>query len=222
MSIILKRSQLNKRYGLKPNQWRDRHDDVMKYLQGFMDITEQVSDTGRFKYVIEGDLPEKGSIPPLPRRGYDAEEDYVDFIIKDLGTEYRPNSKTREAKRAILEFAGSKYGHTSEEYVRKNYAGPAMDRYGEKSGKRVWVDTRDYSPLNEQQLSFLQENLDKQCPYTRKELLTMVGQKQEFELAQVRGNFGKVLNEFKDKYGFMPYCAQEWKAKLKVEIKIAE
>lgn len=92
-----------------------------------------------------------GEYAPLPRKSekQTAQKiaDYESYVKTHLSKNFVPESKMRMARNAIEDFSGEKYGHTSSEGVARRYAGPAMEKLGEKSEERVWVDSASYMEL---------------------------------------------------------------------------
>ena len=136
--INISRSELNKKYNIDSHLWTRRHDDLLNYLQDFMDITEIKSDTNRYTYEIEGEMPD--TIPPFLRKSEleQKKKDYELYTIKALGTEFKPNSKSKIAREAIRDFGQDKYGHKSQEAVVKRYIKEPFDKYGVSDGNKYW------------------------------------------------------------------------------------
>lgn len=77
-------------------------------------------------------------------------KDYSDYTIAALGTEYKPNSKTKVARDAINSFGRSKYHHSSYEAVAKRYIKEPFDEYGETNNQYFWVWYSTYEKLAEE------------------------------------------------------------------------
>ena len=167
--INISRSELNKKYNIDSHLWTRRHDDLLDYLQDFMNIKEIKSKKGRYTYEIEGEMPE--SIPKLPRKCNleQKKKDYEDFTIKALGTEFKPNSKSKIAREALSSFGNEKYGHYSQESVVKRYVKEPFDKYGVTNNHQVWVDYKTYKPLSAEVLTdwrsiLKEERIDEALP----------------------------------------------------------
>ena len=128
--MIFSRKELSQLYNITKYNQDKRHDEVITYLQDFMDITEIKSEKGTYKYEIKGIIPD--SIPSLPRKNQmeKAKKDYELYTIKALGTEFKPNSKSKIAREAIRDFGQEQYGHKSQEAVVKRYIKEPFDKYG--------------------------------------------------------------------------------------------
>ena len=79
-------------------------------------------------------------------------QDYTQFTIAALGTEFKPNSKSKVARDAIAAFGKDKYSHTNNEAVCKRYIKGPFDIYGETNNKTVWVYYSTYEPLDNETL----------------------------------------------------------------------
>ena len=81
-----------------------------------------------------------GAYEPLPRKVNTQElqlkkqQDYTTFTIAALGTEFKPNSKAKVAREAIVSFGAERYGHENVKYVTNTFVKPAFDTYGESNG----------------------------------------------------------------------------------------
>lgn len=156
-----------------------------------------------------------GEYTPLPRKSekQTAQKiaDYESYVKTHLSKNFVPESKMRMARNAIEDFSGEKYGHTSSEGVARRYAGPAMEKLGEKSEERVWVDSASYMELTPQLLSLWREILHKY----------KIGQEEAANAFYVSASGGDIskeltayklaLSKFKDVTGIVPICVRKWR-----------
>lgn len=212
--ITLKRSQLNKKYGLSKNQWTRRHDDVMEYLSEFMNITQVVSDSGRFSYQVEGEMPQ--SIPPLPEKRVRQErtQRYKKYILtKQLTLDFKPNSKAKVARDAQRDFARREYGHESIPSIVRNYTAPIMDKYGEESKDHVWVRFDNYKPLTEDELNDLKYFFKAENMAEEEMACAWVKENQGQDVTKEKESFQRAVQRFIFLHGFRPVLASKWRLK---------
>lgn len=212
MVTTLTRPQINTLAGLTAKHWERRHDEVMIYLNEFMNVTERC-DKKRYYYDIEGEVPE--SIPKMPRKSNMAQKiaDYTEYTIAALGTEFKPNSKVRIAQDAIDDFSYEKYGHYCKQTVARRFVGPVMDEKGEKSKDMYWVDYNTYEIITDEQLIRLKE-LFKQERITEKEMANAFIKSQQGEdISQESTSFQRAISLFKDEFGFTPIKVYQWRVK---------
>ena len=209
--INISRSELNKKYNIDSHLWTRRHDDLLDYLQDFMNIKEIKSKKGRYTYEIEGEMPE--SIPKLPRKCNleQKKKDYEDFTIKALGTEFKPNSKSKIAREALSSFGNEKYGHYSQESVVKRYVKEPFDKYGVTNNHQVWVDYKTYKPLSAEVLTdwrsiLKEERIDEAAAKA------FYREQQGEDISQEKSFYKCALERFKAKYNTMPILVKEWRA----------
>ena len=155
------------------------------------DIKEIKSESGRYTYEIEGEMPE--SIPKLPRKCNleQKKKDYEDFTIKALGTEFKPNSKSKIAREAISSFGREKYGHYSQESVVKIYI-------KEPLSAEVLADWRNI---------LKEERIDEAAAAK-----AFYREQQGEDISQEKSFYKCALERFKAKYNTMPILVKEWRA----------
>lgn len=209
---ILTKGQINEICPFTESQWRRRREDILEHLKDFMDVKEQKTDTGRYEYVVKGEVPK--SIPPLPRKSQMTEKkkEYEEYTIRALGTEFKPNSKARIAREAISDFGHYKYGHENPESVSKRYIKEPFEKYGETNNKRVWVDYLSYEPLPEDTLIrwreiLKEEKIDEQAAAAA----FYKAQHGDGDISKEKGYYQKALGRFKDEFKYMPVLVSEWK-----------
>ena len=209
----LSRTQLTQKYNLTRGQWQNRHDDLLDYLGDFFFIKE-IKEGRYYYYMVPDEIPDK--IPSLPHKTNKQEkiDDYANYVKDNLSKEFEPNSKMRMARDAIFDFGNKKYNHESAEGVAKRYVGPAMEKYGEHSTHKVWVDPTTYIVLTEEQEEyrhecFIQNHLtDRRLQEIGSESLEGIQPSQED-----KDYYQKAMDKFIEKYGFRPILVYNWRAK---------
>lgn len=158
MNIECKTYELKKEFfeliHITSNQWDKRKDAIQAWLHEFYDY--KIFKNGRVLYITINEI--YGEYRPLPRKLNTKErsaimiDDYDNYTIQALGTEYKYNSKSKVARDAIEDFGGEKYGHTSTEYITKKFIRPAFNKYGETNNQKAWVWYSSYQPLSEEEV----------------------------------------------------------------------
>lgn len=209
------RKILNEKYSIAKNQWNTRHEDLLNHLQEYMDITETKTETGSYKYEVKGELPD--SIPPLPRKSQlkQKKKDYEDYTIKALGTEFKPNSKSKIAREAIADFGNKKYGHTSQRSVVERYIKEPFDKYGENDGNKYWCYYDSYEILSDDIVAEWREILAEEHISEREAANAFYRQQQGEDISKEKGYYRNALDRFKEKYGSTPILVGKWKIKNK-------
>ena len=92
--------------------WLERKNELLDWLTNFYDYELYEGRPIRI-YIKEV----YGEYRPLPRKGSEImaqkKEEYKNFAIASLGTEFKPNSKAKTSREAIASFGYDKYGHTN-------------------------------------------------------------------------------------------------------------
>lgn len=220
MKIELKTYELKKEFlpllNISCRVWDRRKEELLNWFKDYFDF-EIIDNKKPFKILIKEIY---GEYQPLPRKTYDVQkltkekiEDYKNFTIQALGTEFRPNSRCKIARDAIDMFGEDKYGHTSEAAVVRRYVKKPFDEYGETNDNKVWVNCITYKPLSEEHkaiwLSILaQEHIgadEAACAFYRAA--------QGEDISKEKGYFKKAIARFKDQYGYTPIMVKEWRVK---------
>lgn len=214
--ITITRKELNSKYHLSPHHWERRHDDVLKYLSQFMDITESKTESGRYKYKVQGELPQ--NLPDirewLRHSKEEKREAYKKYILEnELTEEFKPNSKSKVARDAIEDFSRTAYGHFSPRSVVSQYVGPLMDKYGEKSDDHVWVRYDTYEPLPKEALDDLKYMFKSHQLDMQHMACAWIKERQGQDTTKEKNDFKIVLNIFKDKYHYFPVLVPKWRLK---------
>lgn len=207
------RNELSKLYKITKYSWDSRHDDLLNHLQDYMDITEIKSIKGTYKYEIKGELP--NSIPPLPRKNLmnQKKKDYEEYTIKALGTEFKPNSKSKIAREAIADFGNKKYGHTSQRSVVEHYIKEPFDKYGENDGNRYWCYYDTYEVIPAEIVAEWREILAEEHISEKEAANAFYRQQQGEDISKEKEYYKNALERFKAKYGSTPILVGKWKVK---------
>lgn len=212
----LTRKQLIDKYpSLTRSNWERRHDDLLDHLQDYMDITEIKTEKGRYSYEVKGELPD--SIPSLPRKSQlsQKKKDYEEYTIKALGTEFKPNSKSKIAREAIADFGNKKYGHTSQRSVVERYVKEPFDKYGESDGNKYWCYYDTYEVIPAEIVAEWREILAEEHISEREAANAFYRQQQGEDISKEKGYYRNALDRFKEKYGSTPILVGKWKIKNK-------
>lgn len=194
-------------------QWKRRRQDLLNWLANFYDYELIEEKPLRIKIVEV-----YGEYESMPRkvRDYKTEEkvnDYEEFTIAALGTEFKPNSKSKVAKEAIKEFGYEKYHHTSHEAVSKRYIKPAFDKYGESTSEHYWVWYSTYELLDEETLQEWRRILREEHISEEEAANAFYKQEMGEDISKEKSYFEKARERFKEKYGENPILVQKWKVK---------
>lgn len=214
--MFITRKELNEKYPISKNQWNMRHDDLLEHLQDYMDITEIKSEKGTYKYEVNGELPD--SIPPLPRKSLmnQKKKDYEDYTIKALGTEFKPNSKSKIAREAIADFGSKKYGHYSQESVVRRYVKEPFDKYGESDGNKYWCYYDSYEVIPADIIADWRMILAEEHISEQEAANAFYREQQGEDVSKEKNYYKNALNRFKEKYGSIPVLVSKWKLNNKI------
>lgn len=209
----LTRTELSDKLNITAGQWRNRHDDLLDYLNDFMSIVEIKE--GRYYYYEVDELPEE--IPPLPRKNQTKEKivDYEQFTKNTLTVEFQPTSQTKIAREAIKDFGKKKYNHTNSKTIGVRYVKPALNKYGVHSERRVWVNSRDYHRITEEQEEFL-HSCFRSVDFDDQQRLSAFDEhlRNNTEItSEERGKWNTAITSFQEKYAFTPISVFEWRVK---------
>lgn len=193
------------------NQSERRLDELLEWLKNFYDY-EFIK--GRPHCIkINEIIGEYQQMPrKLPKKDRKI-EDYKDFTIAALGTEFKPNSKRKVARDAIHRFGRIRYYHTSPEAVARRYVGPVFDEYGESDGKKKWVNYSDYSLMTDEQMFNWHTILRKYKIAEDEAANAFYAQAQGENIDDKISAYKEALDEYKDTYGDVPVLVQSWRLK---------
>ena len=210
--MLVTRKELTEKYSIPLSQWNQKHEELIGHLQEYMDITETKTKTGRYSYEVNGELPD--SIPPLKKSLMNQKKkDYEEYTIKALGTEFKPNSKSKIAREAIADFGNKKYGHTSQESVVKRYIKEPFDKYGENDGNKYWCYYDTYEVIPAEIVAEWREILTEEHINEKEAANAFYRQQQGEDVSKEKEYYKNALDRFKAKYGSIPILVNKWKIK---------
>ena len=195
------------------NQWKSRKNDLLLWLENFYDY--EILDGKPLRIKI---IEVYGEYQPLPRKveGFNMKEkikDYEQFTIASLGTEFKPNSKSKVAREAISSFGKEKYGHSSQRAVTERFVKPAFDKYGETDGVHKWVWYSTYEPLGEDVVADWRNIMQEEHISEEEAANAFYKQEQGMDISKEKQFFANARNRFKEKYGEFPILVKSWKLK---------
>ena len=198
--------------GIGRRAWLERKTDLLNWLSNFYDY-ELIH--GRPIKIFIKEI--YGEYRPLPRKGADLmeqkKEDYTNFAIASLGTEFKPNSKAKTSREAIDAFGYEKYGHTNERAVAERFIGPAFELYGECNHIRRWVWYSTYEPLDNDTLDRWRTILREEHISEDEAANAFYRQEQGEDISKEKEYFKKARQRFKDEFGQAPILVSDWRLK---------
>ena len=199
--------------GIAVNQWKARKEDLLSWIANFFDYKLLEGKPLRIEI-----LEVYGEYRPLPRKMTitNIEEkikDYETFTIAALGTEFKPNSKSRVARQAIETFGFEKYGHESKEAVVRRFVKPAFDKYGESDGIHKWVWYSSYELLPQEILDDWRNIMKEEHISEREAANAFYRQEQGMDITKEKMCFAAARARFKEKYGEFPILVESWRVR---------
>lgn len=192
-----------------------RKKDLLDWLTNFYDydFKEAPSESAIIiiKEIIGGYQQMPRKLPKQDALTQQKKKEYGDYTIASLTPQFQPESGCHIARNAIDDFGYFKYGHTSDEWVARNYVMPALKKHGEKSNRYVWVWYINYRPLNEEELDawltiLREENIDEKAAanaFYRK----AKGENIDKEI----NYYQKALKRIQKLYNKIPVNVSEWR-----------
>ena len=195
------------------NQYKARKQDLLTWLENFFDYEIMSGKPIRIK-IIEV----YGEYQPLPRKisitNYEEKvKDYDTFTIASLGTEFKPNSKSKVAREAISAFGEEKYGHTSVEAVTKRFVKPAFEKYGESDGIHKWVWYSTYEELDPNTLARWRQIMSEEHISEQEAANAFYKEQQGEDISKEKGYFKNARTRFKEEFGSTPILVESWRVK---------
>ena len=200
--------------GITMYQFRNRKEELLEWLYEFYDY--ELYEGRPIRIYIKEVM---GEYKPLPRKVNSKEltekktKKYTTFTIAALGTEFKPNSKARVAREAMLEFGYEEFGHTSVPAVSRRYVGPAMDTYGEHNNKYQWVYFLSYEPLEPDVLKQWIEILHEEHIGEEEAANAFYRLAEGEDISQEKQAYKKAQMRFKAIYGTIPVKVPSWRLK---------
>lgn len=210
------KSEFCKELNIPANQYDRKQNDLLQWLNNFY-IYELLPGNPiriQIKEVI-------GEYSPMPRKLPKQEEltsqkkkDYEDFTIAALGTEFKPNSKSRIARDAIAQFGRAKYNHINPKSVAERYVKEPFDKYGETNNEKLWVYYSTYAPLGERELEHWRAILaDKKIGETEA-ANAFYRQEQGEDISKEKQYYKEALEIFESIYFDRPVLVKKWRANI--------
>lgn len=200
--------------GINKGQWENRKHDLLEWIKNFYDY--ELLDGKPMRIYIKEVL---GEYRPLPRKLNSQEltaqkrEDYTNFAIASLGTEFKPNSKAKTSRDAVMAFGHEKYGHTNVEAIARRFIGPAFDEYGECNHVKRWVWYSTYEPLDNDTLDRWRTILREEHISEDEAANAFYRQEQGEDISKEKEYFKKARQRFKDEFGQAPILVSDWRLK---------
>lgn len=161
-----------------------------------------------------------GEYKPMPRKvglqdqyTQEKKQDYERFTIEALGTEYKPNSKTKIARDGIKVFGKAKYHHTYAEGVARNFIKEPFDKYGETNDKQVWVWYATYQPASEEVLLRWHSILKEEHMSEEEAACAWYKQEQGEDVSLEKSYYKNALDRARAEFGDILVLVREWRLK---------
>lgn len=195
------------------NQYKARKADLLAWLENFFDYEIMSGKPIRIK-IIEV----YGEYQPLPRKvsktnHEEKVKDYDTFTIASLGTEFKPNSKSKVAREAIEAFGEEKYGHTNVRAVTERFVKPAFEKYGESDGIHKWVWYSTYEELDSDTLARWRQIMSEEHISEQEAASAFYKEQQGEDISKEKGYFKNARTRFKQEYGSTPILVESWRVK---------
>lgn len=196
-----------------------RTKDLMVWLSNFYDYEVLSGKPIRLQItVVYGEyqpLPKK--VPNQDLRTAEKKARYEQYTIAALGPDFKPNSRSRVAREAIVEFGNELYGHNNVEAVTRRYVKEPFDKYGESDGKKKWVWFSSYEPLNEECLTRWKAIREEEQISERDAANAFYRQEQGEDITKEKNSFKKAIERIKEEYHDIPVLVESWKLNSKVK-----
>ena len=204
-----------KELNIPRNQVERRLDELLEWLTNFYDYEFYEGRPNRIliKEVYGEYQPMPRKIPSQKQKTQEKIEDYTNFTIAALGTEFKPNSKSKIAREAIAAFGYEKYSHTHEDSVARRYIKEPFDTYGETDNRQTWVLYSTYEPMEEEILNEWRNILVEEHIAEEEAANAFYKYSQGEDISQEISYYKKALSRFKDRYDDTPVLVKNWKLK---------
>jgi hypothetical protein len=189
--------------------------DLLEWLKNFYDYKFYKGRPNRIE-IIE----EIGEYMPMPRRTPRQDEltqdkltNYKNYTIASLGTEFKPNSRTKIARDAMKEFGYKKYGHTSVEAVARRYVKEPFDEYGESDNIKKWVYYSTYEIMEPEAVSDWLFMLELEKIGIERASSAFYRYAQGENIDEEIQYYQNAIRRFQLKYGDIPVQVKSWRLK---------
>lgn len=189
-----------------------RKKELLEWLKNFYDY-ELISEKPYTLQIIEiyGDyqkMPKKWEKNELQKK-----QDYENYVIAALGVEFKPNSRMRVAREAILDFDREKYSHTNPRAVTSRFVKEPFEKYGETDNKRIWVWSDKYEPLTKEEVAEWRQILKEEKISEKEAAAAFYKQEQGQDISQEKQYYKNAMWRFQDLHGRsdVPVLVSSWK-----------
>lgn len=200
--------------GINKGQWENRREDLLEWISNFYEY--ELLDGRPIRIHIKEVI---GEYQPLPRKMNNRvlteqkKEDYKNFAIAALGTEFKPNSKRRVAKQGIAAFGKVRYGHISIPAVAERYIGPVFDEYGETDNQKKWVWYSTYEPLDSEALLRWRRIMEEEHIAESEAANAFYRYADGEDISEEIGYFKKARDRFVEEFGEYAVLVPSWRLK---------
>lgn len=209
------KAEFAKLLSIPANQVDRRQQELLDWLTNFFDYEFY---EGRPKRILIKEI--YGEYQPLPRKApkqdelnQKKKEDYTKYTIASLGTEFKPNSKSKIARDAINDFGLEKYNHTNSKAVARRFVKEPFDKYGESNGKRYWVWYSTYKKISKEIFEEWMKILKEEHISEEEAACAFYRQEQGEDISKEKEYYKRAVKRLKDKYHDIPVQVSEWKLK---------
>ena len=209
------KTEFAKELGIPANQVDRRQEELLNWLSNFFDYEFY---NGCPKRILIKEI--YGEYQPLPRKVPSQEaltaekkEKYTAFTIAALGTEFKPNSQSKVARDAIVDFGYELYHHTNSEAVVKRFVKEPFKAYGESDNKKVWVWYSTYKKIDSNILDDWRKILREEHIAEDEAANAFYRQEQGEDVSVEKGYYKTAQQRFKEKYGDIAVLVTSWKLK---------
>ena len=198
--------------GITIYQFRNRKEELLEWLKEFYDY--EIYEGRPIRIYIKAVL---GPYQDLPRKINSRElsekkiEDYKNFTIAALGTEFKPNSKAKTSREAIAAFGQEKYGHNNVEGVSRRYVGPMFDTYGESNNVRRWVWYSTYEPLDTETLERWRLIMEEEHISEREAANAFYRHAEGEDISKEKEYFKRARDRFVAEFGDFTILVADWR-----------
>lgn len=209
------KAEFAKELNIPANQVDRRQEELLTWLTNFFDYEFY---DGHPKRILIKEI--YGEYQPLPRKipsqealTAEKKEKYTTFTIAALGTEFKPNSKSRVARGAIEAFGYEEFSHTSVRAVAERYIKEPFNKYGETDNRKVWVWYSTYKKIDDAIFEEWRNILREEHIAEDEAANAFYRQEQGEDISVEKGYYKNAQQRFKEKYGDIAVLVTSWKLK---------
>lgn len=189
--------------------------DLLKWLTNFFEFNFLEGRPNRIEIIdVIGEYrPMPRRVPSQEKLNQEKQQDYEKFTIAALGTEFKPNSKSKIARDAIREFGRSKYSHNSIQSVARNYIKEPFDKYGETDNIKKWVYYSNYEIMEPSVVSDWLFILEMEKIGEEQASSAFYRYAQGENIDEELEYYQNAIRRFQLKYGDIPVQVKSWRLK---------